>query len=323
MTESVAEKNLSVSGADVLRRKGKSFYWAGQLLTAEQLESAAGLYQICRNIDDLADEASTPVQAMAADRQLGEFHQALVSRPTPTDETPVLYQQTALVLGEHPLALSALGDLVDTVRRDLDLVRVTSQAELLRYCYGVAGTVGVMMTCLLNARERDKALPHAIDLGIAMQLTNISRDVLEDAHLNRLYLPADGTTGTIAPEDIVSGDRAARHSAWLGVRDLLGMSEAYYRSGWQGLVYLPVRARLAIAVAAKVYRQIGRQILQRGEQRYWQSRCVVGAAEKLRVSAGAVVQLAAGAINREPVLHDHALHQDLTTSLELRQPEKR
>ena len=132
MTESVAEKNLSVSGADVLRRKGKSFYWAGQLLTAEQLESAAGLYQICRNIDDLADEASTPVQAMAADRQLGEFHQALVSRPTPTDETPVLYQQTALVLGEHPLALSALGDLVDTVRRDLDLVRVTSQAELLR-----------------------------------------------------------------------------------------------------------------------------------------------------------------------------------------------
>jgi phytoene synthase len=323
MTESVAETNLSVTGADVLRRKGKSFYWAGQLLTAGQLESAADLYQICRSIDDLADEASTPAQAIAADRQLGEFHQALISRPTWVDENPSLYQQAALLLGEHPLALSALGDLVDTVRRDLDLVRVADQAELLRYCYGVAGTVGVMMTCLLNAREREKALPHAIDLGIAMQLTNISRDVLEDAHLNRLYLPADGAMSAIAPEDIVSGNRVARHSAWLGVRDLLDMSETYYRSGWQGLGYLPLRARLAIAVAAKVYRQIGRQILQRGEQRYWQSRCVVGAAEKLRVSAGAVVQLAAGAINRQPIRHDHTLHQNLTTSLKLHQPEKR
>ncbi|MCL1483320.1 MAG: squalene/phytoene synthase family protein [Marinobacter sp.] len=88
MTDSVAETTRTATGADVLRRKGKSFYWAGQLLTAEQLESAAGLYQICRSIDDLADEASTPAQAMAADRQLGEFHQALMSRPTLTDEKP-------------------------------------------------------------------------------------------------------------------------------------------------------------------------------------------------------------------------------------------
>jgi phytoene synthase len=305
-----------------LRRKGKSFYWAGQLLSAQQLESAAGLYQICRSIDDLADEASTPAQARDADRQLDEFHQALIRRPTSADEKSRLYLQAELVLGEHPLALDALGDLVDTVRRDLDLVRVADQAELLRYCYGVAGTVGVMMTCLLSARERDKALPHAIDLGIAMQLTNISRDVLEDAQLNRVYLPADGEAGSIAPEDIVAGNRVARHQAWLGVRDLLGMSEAYYRSGWQGLGYLPFRARLAIAVAAKVYRQIGRQILQRGEQRYWQSRCVVGLAEKVRVSAGAVVQLAAGSINRQPVNHDQTLHYGLATSLELRQSEK-
>jgi phytoene synthase len=323
MTESIAGASLSATGADVLRRKGKSFYWAGQLLPPEQLESAAGLYQICRSIDDLADEASTPAEARAADRQLGEFYQALISRPALADEKPKLYQQAELLLGEHPLALSALGDLVDTVRRDLGLVRVGDQAELLRYCYGVAGTVGVMMTCLLNAREREKALPHAIDLGIAMQLTNISRDVLEDAHLNRLYLPADGATGTITPEDIVAGNGIARHQAWLGARDLLGVAEAYYQSGWQGLGYLPFRARFAIAVAAKVYRQIGRQILQRGEQRYWQSRCVVGSAEKLRVSVGAVVQLAAGAVNRQSVNHDKALHQSLTTSLELRQPEKR
>lgn len=312
----------STTGAEVLRRKGKSFYWAGQLLTTEQFRSASDLYRLCRNIDDLADEASTLTQVKVANQQLAEFHQALTSRPIVADNTSTLYQQAESLLGEHPLALSALGDLVDTVRQDLDLVRVGNQAELLRYCYGVAGTVGVIMTCLLNAREREKALPHAIDLGIAMQLTNISRDVLEDAYLNRLYLPSDGVAGTITPEDIVAGNRIARHKAWLGVRDLLGVAETYYQSGWQGLDYLPFRARLAIAVAAKVYRQIGRQILHRGEQRYWQSRCVVSSTEKLRVSVAAVVQLAAGTINRKSFEHDPALHQGLNTNLELRKPEQ-
>lgn len=323
MTGSVVAADLSGTGAEVLRRKGKSFYWAGQLLTGAQLERAADLYRLCRNIDDLADEASTTAQKIAAERQLWELQEALTSRPPPADGKTVLYQQAESLLGAHPLALSALADMVDTVRQDLGPVRFSGHAELLRYSYGVAGTVGVMMTCLLNAREREQALPHAIDLGIAMQLTNISRDVLEDAYLNRLYLPADGVAGMLAPKDIVAGDPLARHRAWLGVQELLGIAEVYYRSGWQGLGYLPFRARVAIAVAAKVYREIGQRILRNGEKHYWQSRCVVGPAQKLKVSVAAVVQLAGGAINRQPVRHDPALHQGLNTCLDLHRPEKR
>jgi len=323
MSKLLAEPGSAETGADVLRRKGKSFYWAGQLLTANQLESAAGLYQLCRNIDDLADEASTSAQRAAAYQQLGAFHQALVSPATAEEQKPPLYWQAERLLGEHPLALNALGDLVDTVRQDLDLVRVADQAALLRYCYGVAGTVGAMMMCLLGAREREKALPHAIDLGIAMQLTNISRDVLEDAYLNRVYLPAAGVAGAITPEDIVAGNPASRHSAWLSVCDLLSTAEIYYRSGWQGLDYLPFRPRLAIAVAAKVYRQIGRQILARGELRYWQGRSVVSKSQKLKVSVAALGQLAASTINRQPVHHNSELHKGLNTSLELHPLEQR
>jgi phytoene synthase len=311
------------AGAEVLRRKGKSFYWAGQLLTGAQLDRAADLYRLCRNIDDLADEASTPAETLSADRQLRELHEALVSKRSLTDEKTALYEQAESLLGTDPMALNALADLVDTVRQDLGPVRLADRAELLRYGYGVAGTVGVMMTCLLKARERKEALPHAIDLGIAMQLTNISRDVLEDAHLNRMYLPANGVAGHLAPEDIIAGDQVARHRAWLGVRELLGIAEIYYRSGWQGLGYLPSRSRMAIAVAAKVYREIGQQILRRGEERYWQSRCVVGPAQKLKASAGAFVQLAAGAISRHPVRHDPALHQSLSIRFDLRPQEQR
>jgi phytoene synthase len=318
-----AAADLSETGADVLRRKGKSFYWAGQLLTGAQLETSANLYQLCRHIDDLADEALTTDQKVAADHQLRELHEALISRPATVDKKTALYQQAEALLDDHPLALIALADLVDTVREDLGPVTVADHAALLRYGYGVAGTVGVMMTCLLDAREREQALPHAIDLGIAMQLTNISRDVLEDAHLDRLYLPAEGAAGTLAPGDIVAGDPLARHHAWLGVQELLGMAEVYYRSGWHGLGYLPIRARVAIAVAAKVYREIGQRILRRGEKHYWHSRCVVGSAQKLKLSVGAVARLAAGAMIRQPVRHDPVLHQGLSTCLDRQRPEKR
>lgn len=287
-----------MTGAEVLRRKGKSFYWAGQLLSGPQLERAAELYQLCRKIDDLADEATTPAQVETADYKLGELHQALITRLGPTPSSSPLYQQAEGLLGSDPVAMDALADLVQTARQDLGAVRVGDRDELIRYCYGVAGTVGIMMTCLLGARDREQALPHAVDLGIAMQLTNIARDVLEDAYLDRVYLPAGGPAGALAPEKIVAGDEPARHRAWLGVCDLLDTAESYYFSGWRGLEYLPFRARLAIAVAARVYRAIGKRILQRGEKDYWQNRCVVGPMQKFRESVVALAALAFGRFTR-------------------------
>lgn len=288
-----------MSGADVLRRKGKSFYWAGQLLSGPQLERAGELYQLCRNIDDLADEATTPAQAQTADHRLRRLRESLVSGAVPDGSEKALYQQAEALLGNEPVAVNALVDLVDTVRQDLSVVRMASQGQLLNYCYGVAGTVGVMMTCLLGARDQAAALPHAVDLGIAMQLTNISRDVLEDAHLGRVYLPIEGAAGRLAPEQLIKGDPQARHRAWLGVCELLEAAENYYASGWRGLGYLPFRARLAIAVAARVYRAIGQRIRQRGEQRYWQGRCVVGPGRKLLESMEALVLLAVGSAGRQ------------------------
>lgn len=314
--------NASVSGPadspdsyDTLRRNGRSFYWAGQLLSGEQLARAASLYSLCRGIDDLADDAVTDSQKSLAQQQLTRLDDALEKREPPGEGLDAVYHQAQQLLADEPIALGALRDLIATVRKDLHPVRVRDQRELLQYAYGAAGTVGVIMTCLLEARRRPDALPHAIDLGIAMQLTNMARDVLEDAHLGRVYLPADGASGSLFAEALVAGCPATRHRAWGGVCELITLAEFYYRSGWKGLAYLPLRARFSIAVAAQVYREIGQQILRRGEHQYWQRRSVVSARRKLRVSVDALTQLVLE-LGRPPGTdHDADLHTGLATCL--------
>lgn len=305
----------SSTSTEVLRRNGRSFHWAGQLLSGDQLANAASLYSLCRGIDDLADEAVTASQRASAEQQLQALNQALAQGQPPGEPLRQVYEQAHELLAQDPVALQALQDLIATVQQDLNPVHVADQAELLQYCYGVAGTVGVMMSCLLGAQPRAQALAHAIDLGVAMQMTNIARDVLEDAELGRVYLPATGAAGTLEPRALVAGHAPSRHQAWLGVRQLLAHAEAYYASGWQGLRYLPPRPRLAIAVAARLYREIGRQILRRGEAAYWQRRSVVGPLRKLQVSLTAGVRLALAPSNNIVSAHDARLHRHLTTCL--------
>ncbi|WP_077530935.1 phytoene/squalene synthase family protein [Vreelandella utahensis] len=306
---------LDQTGAstDVLRRNGRSFHWAGQLLSGDQMASAASLYSLCRRIDDLADEAVTPSQRVYAGEQLHALNEALAHGAPPAEPQKPVYEQASDLLGGYPVAMEALQELIATVQQDLNPVHMTDHAELLQYCYGVAGTVGVMMSCLLGAEPRARALPHAIDLGIAMQMTNIARDVLEDAELGRVYLPAKGAAGHLHPGALVRGDVSSRHNAWLGVRELLSHAETYYASGWQGLWYLPARPRIAIAVAARLYREIGRQILRRGEAAYWQRRSMVGPLRKIQVSLAAVVRLALIPSPDKASGHDALLHRDLST----------
>jgi phytoene synthase len=212
---------------------------------------------------------------------------------------------------------AALVDMIQAIVGDLEPVAVQTHRELRQYAYGVAGTVGVMMTCLLQVERRADALPHAVDLGIGMQLTNIARDVLEDAHLGRVYLPAAGAAGALRATDITSGDAAVRHRAWNGVQELLLMAEAFYDNGWRGLGYLPMRARLSIAVAARVYREIGVKILREGESAYWRHRCVVGRSQKFMVSTRALVDLFMGSGMDGPVDDPSGLHRDLNVCFPL------
>lgn len=267
----------------LLARRGHSFHWARRLLSSTHAERATRLYGFCRRIDDVVDEATDAGAARAA---LLVIRRALQTGKSECPETADMLQlmQTCRIDPAVPL------DLIRGVEGDLDLVRVADVDELLRYCYRVAGTVGLMMTAALDVTS-PQALPHAVDLGMAMQLTNICRDVREDALLGRRYLPA-AWVGPLEPAALVAPTGAARARVTRALSLLLDMADRYYASGEQGLRHLPPGARAGILVAARTYRGIGTLLRHRGFD-CWSSRAAVSGAGRLAITVRALATTAA------------------------------
>ncbi len=285
MTESaiaVPSRAVHAAADGLLAQRGRSFHWARRLLSSRHAERATRLYGFCRRIDDLADEATDAATALAA---LAVIRRALQIGECDNAETADMLQlmRTCGINPSIPLELirGVEGDLVD--------VRVVDMDELLRYCYRVAGTVGLMMTAALDVTAAE-ALPHAIDLGIAMQLTNICRDVREDATLGRRYLPAT-LVGPLEPATIVDPTIGVKTTVTAALRMLLDTADRYYASGEQGLHYLPAGARTGILVAARAYRGIG-TVLREREFDCWSSRATVSAAGKVAITLRAVAATA-------------------------------
>jgi phytoene synthase len=192
--------------------------------------------------------------------------------------------------------------------------------ELVRYCYRVASTVGLMMCELLGVEHMDEARPFAIDLGIAMQLTNICRDVAEDYGEDRIYLPAELVDAGLV-ERAVAGHRPARDRTRDAVTELLRLAERYYRSADQGMAYLPGAARAAILVASRNYEAIGRRILQQGPEA-WSERAATSRWDKVRNTARALAQLTFDpryASVRGPRRHARELHAALSDATAMRE----
>ena len=200
--------------------------------------------------------------------------------------------------------------LIDGVLLDLQSVMLETEADLLRYAYQVAGTVGLMMCNVLDVTD-SKALPFAIDLGMAMQLTNIARDIREDAENGRRYLPATWVESA-SPNDIIRADHDLKPLLVNSATRLIELAECYYSSAYLGFGYLPLRSRFAILVAARIYRQIGLKLRRNGFQ-VWNGRTVVSDTEKLIVASNAAVQfITILSLHRRGQTHDSELHTTLT-----------
>jgi 15-cis-phytoene synthase len=286
----------------VLRSKGRSFYFASRLLSPVHRTRAATLYAFCRYVDDLADEMPDPEQAMAKLEQVKIDLQSGQSRQLCVTNLLALMDE-ALIPPEPVMAL------IEGVSSDVHLTSIRTEVELIRYAYQVAGTVGVMMSMLLDVHER-QAWPFAIDLGIAMQLTNIARDVGEDARKGRVYLP-QAWIGFTDPKDIVLPDDGTTKKLREGTRRLLRLAEHYYNSGLSGVGFLPNSARYGIVVAAMVYREIG-QVIEQTNFQSWDRRAVVAQSRKLVCASKALTNQALGTLSGTAVCaHDGRLHEHL------------
>ncbi len=255
-TREATASDVVAHSTRVLAEKSRSFRWASYFLARPRRRDAAVLYAVCRLIDDIADETDDDGRARRAlDRLRDEL--AGRRRPGPLVEAFVEMSQRRDVRPAY------LRELICGVESDLGGVRIETDEELLRYCYRVAGTVGLLMCGVLGVDD-PRGPAHAIDLGIAMQLTNICRDVVEDARRNRVYLPARRLEEIGAnPERIVDGDFATEVVGSV-VDDLLRLADDYYGSADDGMHYIPTRARLAIIVASRVYRAHGTRVRRRG-----------------------------------------------------------
>ena len=233
-----------------IKSEGKSFYWASFFLPKKNRIAASRLYSICRYLDDLADNSKldTSSQIKKIFNQIKENESC---------EINIFFKKNNINLG-------ILKDLIDGLISDQQNVRVTDEKELIDYSYKVAGTVGLMMLPIINTKDAE-ARKHAIDLGTAMQLTNIARDVYEDAKMNRLYLPKEWL-GQVSVSDLIDNklDDQKKRLIELSIKNLIELSDKFYANGFSGMKFIPLRTRLAIFFAAKIYKGIGEKIKSGG-----------------------------------------------------------
>ncbi len=267
----------------VLKKNGKSFYWAGKFLPKEFINRAAELYSFCRILDDIADNG-----AISSSKDLSSIR-SYIKKKTFKDLENIFSIQYPKFLNSS--SKKVVLHLIDGLILDQKSILFKKEEELIKYSYHVAGTVGIMMCDALKC-DNSNAKSFAIDLGIAMQLTNIARDVLEDAKMGRRYLPGSWVQN-ISPKEIVlaakTNDLKKIRIISKGIKKLLILSEQYYLSGERGFAFLPINTRVAISVASGVYREIGVQ-LENENYNWHNGRQVTSIYKKIQISLFKIIK---------------------------------
>ena len=255
---------------DTLIKHARTFSFASFFLGKETVDKAARLYRFCRVVDDIADEGDCPDTARVNLNSISRDLEVGTSRNDVTND----FLSLAL---ECNIDVQAARTLLEGVIFDLDLVTISDEQALEHYCFQVAGTVGLMMSPILGTNDED-ALKYACDLGKAMQLTNICRDVHEDALKGRIYIPQTLSLSDITKDPAQENEEMARACQTL----LLRANTLYEKAEW-GLAYLPLRSKICILVASRLYKAIGTKLIKK-KCMYWEGRVFTSRTEKIIIT---------------------------------------
>ena len=223
-----------MSSKNYLSIYAKSFNWAGFFLPKKTYKNCSYLYDFCRVVDNIADdEDKIEIKKIKFQKFVSDFKQK-------NFEDPVI-QNMWNIIHEFNISLEIIYDLFDGIESDIKQnVKIDTRKDLLIYCYRVAGTVGLMMAKILKVRKK-QSLKSAIDLGIAMQLTNISRDVIEDSKKNRSYINGN----------------------FEEINSTIKLADTFYKNSFYSIREIPLSFRFSILVARRIYRKIGYKILKK------------------------------------------------------------
>jgi phytoene synthase len=294
----------SPTAGESIRRHSRSFSFASRLLPAGKRADVERLYAWCRWCDDGVDTAASPQQALEfVERATQDVRQIAGGNSPVATESRWL----AELVGRHDLPLEAALALLAGMRSDLTAAAGFHEADLLRYCFRVAGAVGVLLCPILGLADR-RHLPQAAALGMGMQLTNIARDVAEDWRRSRCYLPLEWTDG-LRPGGGPPDPRRVRQ----GVQTILEAADGYYAAGEAGIGGLDADSRLAVRAAARIYHAIGTRIRRRGFE-VLDERARVSTLGKLGLFAAAMLTPAGGS---RPIQLDDSSRRALAVAEQL------
>ena len=223
-----------MSSKNYLSIYAKSFSWAGFFLPKKTYKNCSYLYDFCRVVDNIADdEGEIEIKKIKFQKFVSDFKQKNFKDP--------VIQNMWNIIHEFNISLEIIYDLFDGIESDIKQnVKIDTRKDLLIYCYRVAGTVGLMMAKILKVSKK-QSLKSAIDLGIAMQLTNISRDVIEDSKKNRSYINGN----------------------FEEINSTIKLADTFYKNSFYSIREIPLSFRFSILVARRIYRKIGYKILKK------------------------------------------------------------
>jgi phytoene synthase len=274
----------------MITQGSKSFSLAARLFDSETRDAAFFLYGWCRYCDDQVDRVGMEESREQLEERLAKLSGATRSVFSGATQDQAVFIAMQYIVQRYSIPAHYALELIEGMAMDARGTRYQTFNDLALYCYRVAGTVGLMMSHVMGLRD-EQALKHAADLGIAMQLTNIARDITEDALMGRVYLPLEWLEeADIAPQEIAALKN--RPKLALITKRLLAEAERYYLSGDAGLWHLSFRCACAVAAARHVYAEIGSLLLDRGALA-WDQRGYVTGARKLRVIFGGTLQVIA------------------------------
>jgi len=261
----------------------KSFNWAGFFLPTKTYKKCSALYDFCRETDNIADDEN---KIEVKKENFIKFRNNFINK---NYDDPVIKNMWDLI-NEFSIPTKIIDDLFEGINSDIKKsVKLNSKKELLIYSYRVAGTVGLMMAKILNV-HKEQSLKSAIDLGIAMQLTNISRDVMEDKRNNRFYI----------------------NESFEDIEATIKLSEKFYENSFYSIKEIPLSFRFSILVARRVYRKIGYKILNKKNLENYKNsgKIYVSNIEKIietLLSIFDLIKLSLISKNDNNIEHDHDL----------------
>lgn len=278
-----------------LRNGSRSFYAASFLLPDDMAEAATSLYAFCRVVDDVVDDDARADDAI--DQLAERLRRAYAGDPLPEPEDRAF----AAIVARYGVPRALPEGLLEGMRWDAEGRRYETFPELRAYCARVAATVGAMMTCVMGGRSAD-TVARACDLGVAMQLSNVARDVGEDARMGRLYLPAAWLREAGVDPDAWLADPQFRPELGAVLDRLLGAASELYARAVGGIGALPPACRPGIHAARLIYAEIGHEVRRRRMDSVSQRAIVPNWRKSVLVFRALGSALRAGAPSADPPL---------------------